>query len=127
MTDHDPRDGAPDITESVMLRLGYRKASSDAQRRSWRGRAIALRVLQACTMAAALALLATWWMGGLDRRPSQPAVAEALRGSVTRGAGRLDAILLGFPRVPRQSPVQAADADRASPAAGDQPAAVRSY
>lgn len=127
MTVRDPRDGAPDITESVMLRLGYRRASSAAERRSWRSRALALRVAQACTVAAALALLATWWMGGLDRRPSQPAVAEALRGSVTRGAGRLDAILLGFPRVPQQSPVQSADADRASPAAGDQPANVRSY
>lgn len=122
-------EGAPDITDTVMQRLGYRKVASVPERRAWRRRIVVIRLLQAGTVATALALLATWWLGGFDRTRPQPAVADALRGSVSRSAGRLDAILLGLPRVPQQSPVQSADAERAGPSggAGEQPSGVRSY
>lgn len=130
MTDREPgAAGAPDITASVMQRLGYRQVTCEAERCSWRRRTIAVRVIQAATVATALALCAAWWLGGFDDTRTRPAVGEALRGSVARGAGRLDAILLGLPQVPAKSPVQSADAERANPTAGgpDQPAAVRSY
>lgn len=130
MTDREPgAAGAPDITATVMQRLGYRQVTCESERRSWRRRTTAMRALQAATVATALALCAAWWLGGFDRSRTRPAVGEALRGSVARGAGQLDAILLGLPKVPSKSPVQSADADRANATAGgpDQPAPVRSY
>jgi hypothetical protein len=89
---------------------------------------VAIGVAQAVVVLAAVALSVAWW-GGRSVERTQPAVGDALRGSVAQGAGRLDAILLGMPRVPSTSAVQSADADRASAAApAAEPAVqVRTY
>ncbi len=128
MTAHDPAGPAPDVTASVMQRLGYRRAASPSERRTLRARRVAVRIAQAGIVLAAVALGVVWW-GGRPAERSQPAVGDALRGSVVQGAGRLDAILLGMPRVPSTSAVQSADAERASaPAPAADPAVqVRTY
>lgn len=119
---------SPDVTESVMHRLGYRRAADRSEARAIRTRRIAVRVAQAATVLAAVALGVAWW-GGRSAERSQPAVGDAMRGSVVQGAGRLDAILLGMPRVPSTSAVQSADADGAkAPApAADSAVQVRTY
>jgi hypothetical protein len=128
MTVRDPADRSPDVTDSVMRRLGYRRPSSAAERRSLRTRRVAIGAAQAAVVLAAVALGVAWW-GGRSVERTQPAVGDALRGSVAQGAGRLDAILLGMPRVPSTSAVQSADAERASAAApAAEPAVqVRTY
>lgn len=128
MTAHGPADRSPDVTDSVMRRLGYQRTSSASERRSLRTRRLAIGIAQSAVVLAAVALGIVWW-GGRSAERTRPAVGDALRGSVAQGAGRLDAILLGMPRVPSTSAVQSADAERASAAApAAEPAVqVRTY
>lgn len=128
MTARDPHGRSPDVTDTVMQRLGYRRTAGRSQVRAIRARLVAVRLAQAATVLAAIALGIAWW-GGRPSERSQPAVGDAMRGSLVQGAGRLDAILLGMPRVPSTSAVQSADAEVAStPApAADSTAQVRTY
>lgn len=113
MTVRDPADRSPDVTDAVMRRLGYRRPSSAAERRSLRTRRVVIGVAQVSVVLSAVALGVAWWSARSAER-TQAAVGDALRGSVVQGAGRLDAILLGMPRVPSTSTVQSADAERPS-------------
>jgi hypothetical protein len=87
-------------------------------------------IAQGALVLAACALGAAWWMGNTRAERSQPAVGDALRGSVVQGAGRLDSILLGMPRVPSTSVLQASETNRAPDAAAKVPDGathIRSY
>lgn len=126
MTGPDAHGRSPDVTDSVMRRLGYRRTADRSQARAIRARLLAVRVSQAATVIAAVALGVVWWNGRAADR-SQPAVGDAMRGSVVQGAGRLDAILLGMPRVPSTSAVQSADAEVAKAPAADSAVHVRTY
>lgn len=121
---------APDVTDAVMARLGYRRVTSDSERRAIRRRRLAVVGLQASVVLAACALGAAWWMNRSRPAREQPAVGDALRGSLVQGAGRLDSILLGMPRVPNRSAAVADDAARVAdvpPRPADAPHAVRTY
>lgn len=122
---------SPDFTDSVMARLGYRRVTSEAERRSIRRRRLLTLGLQASVVLAACALGAAWWMNRSRPARDQPAMGDALRGSLVQGAGRLDSILLGMPRVPDRSAAVADDAARVADAppsrAVDAPHAVRTY
>lgn len=106
--------GAPDFTGSVMSRLGYRQASGAEDLRAMRRRRACVMFAQGSLVLAACALGAAWWMGTAHAGRSQAAVGDALRGSVAQGAGRLDSIMLGMPRVPNSSPLQASESKQSS-------------
>ena len=130
MIPNDRHAAAPDVTDSVMRRLGYHRAVDAAELRSMRRRRIAIASLQGTVVLAACALGAAWWMGNSRADRSQPAVGDALRGSVVQGAGRLDSILLGMPRVSSSDVLQASETKRAPEAAStvtDGAVHVRSY
>lgn len=116
MTDRRPdRHGAHprvgtgfDATSAVMLRLGYRPAGlvgSRTRRGTLRNAVGALAALVA--VAACIA----WWGARSGSARTEPAVGDAIRGSVANGAGRLEAILLGMPRPVDSSPTLSAEAD----------------
>ena len=116
MTPHDS--GAPDVTEAVMSRLGYARASDPASARRLRVRRRALRIAQAGVLGAGCALGVAWWASSRPA-PAQPPVADALRGSVSGGVELLGSLRLGMPRAKDAVGVQAADAatpPRADPA-----------
>jgi hypothetical protein len=130
MIPNDRHAAAPDVTDSVMRRLGYHRAADAAELRSMRRRRIAIASLQGTVVLAACALGAAWWMGQTRSDRTQPAVGDALRGSIVQGAGKLDSILLGMPRVPNTSVMQAPEAPRSQelPSKSPEPAPhVRSY
>lgn len=127
---HSNATDSPDVTASVMHRLGYSRAADPAQARSMRTRRVVVGIAQGALVLAACALGAAWWMGNTRAERSQPAVGDALRGSVVQGAGRLDSILLGMPRVPSTSVLQASETNRAPDAAAKVPDGathIRSY
>ena len=87
MTGPDAHGRSPDVTDSVMRRLGYRRTADRSQARAIRARLLAVRVSQAATVIAAVALGVVWWNGRAADR-SQPAVGDAMRGTGVQGAGR---------------------------------------
>jgi hypothetical protein len=107
--DRNDQSSSPDVTHSVMHRLGYNRATDPAQARSMRTSRIVVGIAQGALVLAACALGAAWWMGNSRADRSQPAVGDALRGSVVQGAGRLDSILLGMPRVSNSDILQASE------------------
>lgn len=128
--DRNEQGSSPDVTDSVMHRLGYNRATDPVQARSMRTSRIVVGIAQGALVLAACALGAAWWMGSSRADRSQPAVGDALRGSVVQGAGRLDSILLGMPRVSSSDILQASDTKRAPEAASavtDGAVHVRSY
>ncbi|RLS48758.1 MAG: hypothetical protein DWH89_02700 [Planctomycetota bacterium] len=128
--DRNDQSSSPDVTHSVMHRLGYNRATDPAQARSMRTSRIVVGIAQGALVLAACALGAAWWMGNSRADRSQPAVGDALRGSVVQGAGRLDSILLGMPRVSSSDVLQASETKRAPEAAStvtDGAVHVRSY
>ena len=122
--------GSPDVTASVMQRLGYRRAASAAELRAMRRHRVMLAVAKVSMVLAACALGAAWWMGASRGDRSQPAVGDALRGSLVQGAGKFDPILLGMPHAPRTSALGTPDATRVADAPakpGETSPHVRSY
>lgn len=120
----------PDFTDSVMARLGYRRVTAAAELRAIRVRRVSVLALQGSVVLAACALGAAWWFNRARPERDQPAVGDALRGSLVQGAGRLDSILLGMPRVPTRSAVASDDATRVADAparTADGAHAVRTY
>jgi hypothetical protein len=108
--------GTPDVTEAVMSRLGYSRASDAAAARRLRLRRRALRIAQAGVLLAGCALGVAWWASSRPA-PAQPPVADALRGSVSGGVELLGSLRLGMPRAKDAAGVQSADA--ATPASAD--------
>jgi len=128
--DRNDQSSSPDVTHSVMHRLGYNQANDPAQARSMRTSRIVVGIAQGALVLAACALGAAWWIGNSRADRSQAAVGDALRGSVVQGAGRLDSILLGMPRVSHSDILQASETKRAPEAAAtvtDGSVHVRSY
>lgn len=128
--DRNDQSSSPDVTHSVMHRLGYNQAADPAQARSMRTSRVVVGIAQGALVLAACALGAAWWMGSTRAERSQPAVGDALRGSVVQGASRLDSILLGMPRVPNTSVLQASETTRVPDSAlkvSDGAAHVRSF
>ena len=122
--------GSPDVTASVMQRLGYRHASDAGELRAMRRRRVVRAAATGTVALAACAAAFAWWMGATRPERTQPAVGDALRGSLVQGAGKLDPILLGMPHAPRTSALQADDATRVADAPakpGDAAPHVRSY
>ena len=115
MTAPDDPSPAPDVTRSVMTKLGYLPEADAAPRRS----AIAIRIGQLALILAACALGIAWWGARSRALRTQPAVGDAMRGSVVQGAGRLDALRLGMPRRAEAAPAIAADPDASAGASGD--------
>ena len=108
--------GTPDVTEAVMSRLGYSRASDAAAACRLRLRRRALRIAQAGVLLAGCALGVAWWASSRPA-PAQPPVADALRGSVSGGVELLGSLRLGMPRAKDAAGVQSADA--ATPANAD--------
>ena len=118
MTAPDDPSPAPDVTGSVMARLGYERADGRAARPAAdRRRALVVRAMQAALVLGACALGIAWWGARARADRSQPAVGDAMRGSVVQGAGRLDALRLGMPRRAQATPVIASEAGRPTGAA----------
>jgi hypothetical protein len=127
VTPHDAR--VPDVTEAVMSRLGYARPSGAAEARRVRLRRRALRAAQAGVLLAACALGVAWW-SSTRPAPSQPPVADALRGSVSGGVEVLGSLRLGMPRAKDAPGVQSADAatpGTAAPAAAPGSTGVRPF
>lgn len=119
MIPHDAH--APDVTDAVMSRLGYARSTDPGEARRVRLRRRSIRAAQAGVVLAACALGVAWW-SSMRPAPSQPPVADALRGSVSGGVEVLGSLRLGMPRAKDAVGVQAADAS--TPATAD-PAAPR--
>ena len=115
MTAPDDPSPAPDVTGSVMARLGYERAGTRPA--VGRRRAFAVRAMQAALVLGACALGIAWWGARARADRSQPAVGDAMRGSVVQGAGRLDALRLGMPRRAQATPIIASEAGRPTGAA----------
>jgi hypothetical protein len=115
MTAPDDPSPAPDVTGSVMARLGYERAGTRPA--VGRRRALAVRAMQAALVLGACALGIAWWGARARADRSQPAVGDAMRGSVVQGAGRLDALRLGMPRRAQATPIIASEAGRPTGAA----------
>ena len=122
--------GAPDVTAFVMQRLGYRRAASAAELRALRRQRVMRAVAKGAVVLAVCALGAACWFGASRGDRAQPAVGDALRGSLVQGAGKFDPILLGMPHAPRTSALESSDATRVADAPakpGETSAHVRSY
>jgi|LakMenEpi03Aug12_release.lakeMendotaPanAssembly.Ray.scaffolds.fasta_scaffold297488_2 hypothetical protein len=120
---------APDVTDAVMSRLGYARATDAADARRVRLRRRALRAAQAGVLLAACVLGVAWW-SSTRPAPSQPPVADALRGSVSGGVEVLGSLRLGMPRAKDAAGVQSADATTpgtAAPAANAGSTGVRPF